>query len=107
MYQQRDGKNGGNMLTKTIKNILGLCKTRNVRSVAMPAISTGIFGFPLKSCARVMAVTVYEFLDALTKEKDDTIALRTIRIVTDNEKKARVFADELSEHINRLLGNSH
>jgi O-acetyl-ADP-ribose deacetylase (regulator of RNase III) len=32
-----------------------------IGSIAFPAISTGIFGYPLPRCARIMTTAVYEF----------------------------------------------
>lgn len=36
---------------------------KGLRSIAFPAISTGIFGFPKDRCARIMLQTVGDFLD--------------------------------------------
>jgi O-acetyl-ADP-ribose deacetylase (regulator of RNase III) len=35
-----------------------------LKSVAFPAISTGIFGYPMDRCARIMLSTTAEFMDA-------------------------------------------
>jgi O-acetyl-ADP-ribose deacetylase (regulator of RNase III) len=36
----------------------------HLKSVAFPAISTGIFGYPMDRCARIMLSTTAEFMDA-------------------------------------------
>ncbi|MCS7136236.1 MAG: macro domain-containing protein [Nitrososphaerota archaeon] len=43
-------------------NSLRLAEQYGLKSIAFPAISTGIFGFPKDRCARVMVPTVVEFL---------------------------------------------
>lgn len=44
-------------------------------SLAFPAISTGIFGFPLDSCARIMLGTVHEYLSGKTGIKKVVFSL--------------------------------
>lgn len=43
-------------------NSLKRASEKQLRSVAFPAISTGIFGFPKDRCARIMLATVRDFL---------------------------------------------
>jgi len=43
-------------------NSLRLAKEKNLRSIAFPAVSTGIFAFPVKRCAEIMLDTTCEFL---------------------------------------------
>ena len=41
-----------------------MAEDNGLHSVAFPAISTGIFGFPLDRCARIMVGATVEFLQA-------------------------------------------
>jgi len=41
---------------------LRLADQRGIRSIAFPAISTGIFGYPLDRCATVMLATTLEYI---------------------------------------------
>ncbi len=41
---------------------LEVAEGNGLKSVAFPAISTGIFGFPLDACARVMLQTTFDYL---------------------------------------------
>ncbi len=43
-------------------NSLKLCDQHGLRSIAFPAISTGIFGYPLDKCATIMLSTTIEYL---------------------------------------------
>lgn len=43
-------------------NSLKRASERGMKSIAFPAISTGIFGFPKDRCAQIMLKTVSEFL---------------------------------------------
>jgi O-acetyl-ADP-ribose deacetylase (regulator of RNase III) len=49
-------------LASAAQNSLDLARQENLESIAFPAISTGIFGFPKDRCARVMLGTVLETL---------------------------------------------
>jgi O-acetyl-ADP-ribose deacetylase (regulator of RNase III) len=43
-------------------NSLKLADEHRLRSIAFPAISTGIFGFPIQRCAEIMLTTTVEYL---------------------------------------------
>ncbi len=48
-------------------NSLILADKNNLKSIAFPAISTGIFGFPKKRCAAIMLSTTIAHLEGLAK----------------------------------------
>lgn len=50
-------------LRKATLNSLKLADEHNLKSIAFPAISTGIFGYPLDNCAVVMLSTAIEYLE--------------------------------------------
>ena len=47
-------------------NSLKLAEEHNLTSLAFPAISTGIFGFPVDRCARIMLGVTVEYLRGTT-----------------------------------------
>lgn len=53
-------------LTETYKNCLYLAKEHNVKSIAFPSLSTGIYQFPINLAAEVALRTTVDFL----KEED-------------------------------------
>ncbi|HEX59534.1 MAG TPA: macro domain-containing protein [Methanomicrobia archaeon] len=48
-------------------NSLKLADERGLKSIALPAISTGIFGFPMDRAARIMLSTAIEYLKGETQ----------------------------------------
>jgi O-acetyl-ADP-ribose deacetylase len=50
-----------NKLRNAIRNSLALADKHRLTSIAFPAISTGIFGFPLEPAARIMLNTALEY----------------------------------------------
>lgn len=49
-------------LRRAVWNVLTLAELYNLRSVAMPAISSGVFGFPKPLCAEILLETSVKFL---------------------------------------------
>jgi O-acetyl-ADP-ribose deacetylase len=54
-------------LAAAVRSALALADRRGLRSIALPAISTGNFGFPLDRAARIMLTEVHRFLQGGTK----------------------------------------
>ncbi|MCW4030752.1 MAG: macro domain-containing protein [Candidatus Bathyarchaeota archaeon] len=48
-------------------NALLLADKKSLKSIAFPAISTGVFGFPKKRCATIMLSTTIAYLEGPTK----------------------------------------
>lgn len=51
-------------LYKAIYNSLYLAHLYNLKSIAFPAVSSGIFGFPKDRCAKILIDTAIEFLQS-------------------------------------------
>jgi O-acetyl-ADP-ribose deacetylase len=49
-------------LRRAVWNVLALAELYNLRSLSMPAISSGVFGFPKPLCAQVLLDTTRDFL---------------------------------------------
>lgn len=49
-------------LRRAVWNVLTLAELYNLRSVSMPAISSGVFGFPKPLCAEILLETSRKFL---------------------------------------------
>lgn len=71
------------MLTACYRNSLELAAQKNVGTVAFPAISCGVYGYPIEKAARIAIETTLSFLNnhpfpgqvifALFSEKDTEI----------------------------------
>jgi len=77
-------------LESATRNSLVRAGERGMRSVAFPAIGTGVGGFPVGECAGVMIKTVMDFL------KEDDTRIEKIYFVLFDEPTLRVFEKELS-----------
>lgn len=71
-------------LRDCVRNTLTLAAQQGFRSVALPAIGTGVGGFPLQRCAEIMLQVVHEHLAGET-------SLEEVRFVLFGEPAYRVF----------------
>lgn len=76
-------------LHAAITGALALAAERGLASLALPAISTGIFGFPKERGARVILQALLDFLG----QRPET-TLREIRITLIDEPSVAVFREE-------------
>lgn len=58
--------NENEKLKNATLNSLKLADENNLKSIAFPAISAGIFGFPIERCAEIMLKTTIEYLNGQT-----------------------------------------
>ena len=72
------------LLARCYRNSLALARENGLATVAFPAISTGVYGYPADEAARVVSRTFTECLAA-----DD--AFTEIRLVFLSRKQAEVF----------------
>ncbi len=71
-------------------NSLKVAEENNLKSITFPAISTGVYGFPLDACARIMLTTTQEYFTGSTKIK------RVIFALFDS-KSFKAFEDQLKK----------
>jgi O-acetyl-ADP-ribose deacetylase len=70
----------------------------NCRSIAIPAISSGIFGYPKPRCAKVMIKTAKEFVDYMKSNSFNT--LQEIRFVNFDTETSDLMENELKSFLN-------
>ncbi len=73
-------------------NSLSLANKHQLKSIAFPAISAGIFGFPMDRCANIILSTTIEYL------KDKT-GLERVVFCLFGEKSFKVFGQELERQL--------
>ena len=78
------------LLANCYRNSLALAEENGIDSIAFPAISTGVFGYPVEEAAEVVLRTVVE-------EKERLERVRLIRFVLFGEQDYEVHEQALSE----------
>ncbi len=64
----RDPVRSASQLKSCYRNSLSLAKQHGVRSIALPAVSCGVYGYPIEDACRIAVDTTREFL-----EKEDGV----------------------------------
>ncbi|XP_067299868.1 poly(ADP-ribose) polymerase family member 14-related sequence 1 isoform X2 [Pseudorasbora parva] len=75
------------LLKKAVRKSLNLADQESFQSLAIPAISSGAFGFPLNLCADTIVKAIKEFCGIV----EGDIALRKIHLVDINDKTVQAF----------------
>ena len=70
-------------------NSLKLMDKHKLKTIAFPAISTGIFGFPIERCSKIMISTVKEYLAGNTQIDDVIFCLFTANDFAEFEQELK------------------
>ena len=79
-------------LANCYENAMRICEERGIQSIAFPAISTGVFGYPVEEAAPVALKAVKDAMPSLK-------SLRTIRMVLFSHYAHQVFGNALEKLI--------
>ena len=75
-------------------NSLKVADENHLKSLAFPAISTGIFGFPIQRCAEIMLKTTIDYLKGQT-------SLQRIAFCLFGQESYKVFENQLIQQISK------
>lgn len=75
-------------------NSLKLADEEDIKSIAFPAISTGVFGFPVQRCAEIMLQTTIEYLKGQTK-------LEKVVFCLYGHESYEIFANQLKRETSK------
>lgn len=84
------GASEGELLASCYKSSLGLARENSLRSIAFPAISTGIYGYPKDEASKVAARTVREELTAFP------LAFDLILFICFDDESRRIYAEAVA-----------
>jgi len=75
-------------LASAVRAALALADRRGLKSIALPAISTGVYGFPIDRAARITLTEVHRFIQGGTR-------LERVVLCLHGEEAFQVFKREL------------
>lgn len=75
-------------------NSLKLADEEGIKSISFPAISTGVFGFPIQRCAEIMLQTTIDYLKGQTDVEKVVLCLY-------GQDSYEVFANQLKQEISK------
>jgi O-acetyl-ADP-ribose deacetylase (regulator of RNase III) len=86
--------NENEKLKNATLNSLKLADENNLKSISFPAISAGIFGFPIESCAEIMLNITIEYLNGQT-------GLQKVIFCLFGDDSYQIFAKQLKQEISK------
>jgi O-acetyl-ADP-ribose deacetylase (regulator of RNase III) len=84
------------LLEAAVLNALNRADEYQLKSIAIPAISSGIYGFPKPLCAKIMLDTILKYIHDRDSENRPA-TLQRIRLVNFDEPTVSVFTDEFDK----------
>ncbi|KAM8865926.1 protein mono-ADP-ribosyltransferase PARP14-like isoform 5-T5 [Synchiropus picturatus] len=97
-FYQSDRKTSVSCLKRVVKRSLQQAEKNRCKTVALPAISSGIFGFPVDLCAQTIAEAVREFCD----RADGPISLAEIHLVDNTHDTVKALAAAVNSEFSDL-----
>jgi O-acetyl-ADP-ribose deacetylase (regulator of RNase III) len=83
-------------LANAVRASLNRAEQNKLHSIAFPAISTGIFGYPLESCAEVMLRVIFDYT------YEDLVSLNHVIICLYDERAFGIFETEFQRKLDQL-----
>jgi len=80
-----------NKLRSAVSSVLLLVSQKGLKTISMPAISSGIFGFPKDRCASILVNTSREFLE------QGKTSLEVVEFCVFDDQTANYFKNELQK----------
>jgi O-acetyl-ADP-ribose deacetylase len=82
----KDGKSGeAEKLISAVKSALEIADKKKLKSIAIPAISSGIFGYPIAESSKIIVDTVVDFFNTKKKAKEETTIEKVILCLFDDD----------------------
>ncbi len=82
------------LLSDCYRNAIELAEKHHIESIAFPAISTGVFGYPIEDAANVTLSTIQELLTNLKH-------LKTIRFVLFSQSDYEVYESAIKQVVSK------
>lgn len=83
------------LLASCYHNAMALAEKKQVQSLGLPAISTGVYGYPIKEAAAVMVET-------LVKEIPNLRHLKLIRVVLFDAQSLKIHNEVFDAYLSRM-----
>ncbi len=96
-----DGKSGeAEKLASAVNNALKVAEVKKLKSIAIPAISSGIFGYPVDESAKIIVDTTIGYFNEKKKAKEETTIEKVVFCLLD-ENTTAIFTKELDRNFKK------
>lgn len=94
----KDGKSGeSEKLASAVSSAIYVAEKKKLTSIAIPAISSGIYGYPIDDSAKIIVDTVIEHFNTKKKAKEETTLVKVVFCLLD-ENTCTVFKKVLDSN---------
>ncbi|KAA0002973.1 MAG: O-acetyl-ADP-ribose deacetylase [Thermoplasmata archaeon] len=93
IYNKQSKERNAELLKSCYENSLKLAIQNGIKSISFPAISTGIYGYPMEEAANIAIKTIMDFL----KENEEIELVRLVLFSKDAFDVHKKMLDELTE----------
>ena len=80
-------------LGRAVRSSLIVAEENALKSIALPAISTGVFGYPLEACADIMLRVIFDYTF------EDLMHLSEVFVCLYDQRSFEVFASEFTRKV--------
>jgi O-acetyl-ADP-ribose deacetylase (regulator of RNase III) len=93
----KDGKSGeAEKLASAVRSSIEVAEKKKLKSIAIPAISSGIFGYPVEESSKIIIDTAVSYFKEKKKDKSETTIEKVVFCLFDEESFKK-----FSEHIDK------
>ncbi len=92
IYSRYSSEKAAKLLESTYKSSLELALKNNIKTIAFPSISTGIYGYPIEEASYIALKTLIKYLDKFDK----------IYMVLYSKKDFEIYKKTLEKIINEI-----
>ncbi len=71
IYHLYDPTKAEELLEDAVLNSLNFIRLKRLKSIAFPAISAGVYGFPANKCAEIMMLACFEYIEKYSDPESD------------------------------------
>ena len=97
----KDGKQGeAEKLASAVTSSLKVAEGKKLTSIAIPAISSGIFGYPIEESSKIIVDTAVEYFNAKKKAKEETTLVKVVFCLLD-ENTFTIFSKALDSNFKK------
>lgn len=101
IYHQYTPHKAEELLKDAVLNSLNFIRLKKLNTIALPAISAGVYGFPAAKCAEVMFSAVFDYIEKYS----DTSSNRLVKIIfcLYDQTMYNIFDEEFEIRIEKEL----
>ncbi len=97
----KDGKSGeADKLASAVRSSLEVAEKKKLKSIAFPAISSGIFSYPIEESSQVIVDAVINYFNEKKKAKEDSTIEKVVFCLFDEESFKR-FGEQLDKNFKK------